>query len=118
MTLDYITDRVAVDARTGCWMWTLALTPKGYARAAVNCVRHYGHRLAWQLARGPIPDGLCVCHSCDVLHAEPLAYRRCVNPDHLWLGTNADNTADMIAKGRAVYVRGERHGRSRARVSP
>ena len=55
-----------------------------------------GSRVAWELFRGPIPEGLCVLHTCDVRH--------CVNPDHLFLGTKRDNSDDMIRKGRAKHT--------------
>ena len=58
--------------------------------------------MSWQLTNGEIPDGLCVCHSCD----NP----PCVNPKHLWVGTNADNVADKIAKGRLYSGKGAGKG--------
>ncbi len=75
-----------------CWPWTGALNPDGYGN--VGSVSRYwkAHRRAWTLANGPIPAGKHVLHSCD----NP----PCCNPDHLWLGTHADNMADMVAKGR------------------
>lgn len=83
-----------------CWLWTGGRNPKGYGVFKVSGVGFRGaHRVAWELANGPAPAGLCVLHHCD----NP----RCVRVDHLFLGTKADNSADMVAKGRQSH--GERH---------
>lgn len=81
-----------VETGAGCWGWDAAKTKFGYGqlRVARHCVP--AHRLSWTFFRGPIPAGLCVLHRCD----NP----PCCRPDHLFLGTKADNTADMISKGR------------------
>jgi hypothetical protein len=89
----------------GCLVWQRGRTRTGYGRLTADKKRISAHRLAWELAHGPIPDGMCVCHRCD----NPA----CVDADHLFLGTIADNVADMIAKGRAVYPPGERNGRAK-----
>lgn len=78
-----------------CWLWTACLDVRGYGQFSFNRRRISAHRYSYQLAHGKIADDLCVLHKCDVPH--------CVNPDHLFLGTRADNTADMEAKGRAKY---------------
>lgn len=84
----------------GCWIWTGAVTTDGYGN--IGHPPHVElptstHRLAWTLAYGPIPDGAYVLHRCDV--------RRCVNPEHLFLGSHADNMRDMAEKGRGFSPR-------------
>jgi hypothetical protein len=82
----------------GCWPWMRARYPTGYGLFVVEGKDRPASRVAWELTHGPIPDGLSVCHHCD----NP----PCVRPDHLFLGTTADNMADMVAKGR--NARGEK----------
>lgn len=86
----------------GCWEWTGRRDRQGYGRLRMNGKECLAHRVAWELTRGPIPEGMKVCHSCD----NP----PCIRPDHLWLGTQRDNVLDMEHKGRAVHVRGQHQG--------
>lgn len=80
-----------------CWLWTASLRNKGYGAFTYEVngkpVQDRAHRYSYQLHVGDIPPGLFVLHRCDT--------PACVNPDHLFLGTNQDNVDDMIAKGRA-----------------
>jgi hypothetical protein len=98
---DPIWEGVAVADPDECWVWQRGTNPKGYGRVARGLV----HRLAWSDVFGRIPAGLLVCHHCD----NP----PCCNPAHLFLGAPADNTADMIRKGRAVCLYGDDHPRSK-----
>jgi hypothetical protein len=79
--------RSVVDPETGCHLWTGTLIPGGYGRVHVAA-----HRLAYQLANGPIPGGMLVLHRCD----NP----PCCNPEHLFLGSPQDNMTDKVRKGR------------------
>lgn len=84
----------------GCHLWIASLTRKGYGNLRIGRDTFMAHRVAYMLHCGPIPEGMCVCHRCDV--------RNCVRPDHLFLGTNEDNVADRVAKGRTA--KGDKHG--------
>jgi hypothetical protein len=89
------------EPNSGCWIWTGALYGSGY-----GCfLRQQAHRVAWELHNGSIPDGLLVCHRCD--------FRPCVNPEHLFIGTQSDNLNDMHAKGRNNTPRGSKHFKAR-----
>jgi len=82
-----------VDKTGDCWLWTGVPNNHGYGTMMVNGKLEYVHRFSFTLAYGPIPNGLWVCHHCDV----PL----CVNPEHLFAGTAKDNAVDMARKERA-----------------
>jgi hypothetical protein len=87
-----------VDSVTGCWVWQGAKNNLGYSlmRDTTNMKMRTGHRMSYEFFNNTtIPPDMCVCHSCD----NP----SCVNPNHLWLGTRKQNSADMESKGRQMY---------------
>ncbi len=84
-----------VQKTDGCWLWTAGTNKHGYGKY----LQTSAHRASWEIHFGAIPSNLCVLHRCD----NP----PCVRPEHLFLGTDADNMTDRLAKGR--YDRGEDH---------
>jgi len=114
--VDRFGDKVDKSPRgSGCWLWTGTVTSRGYGKIGLGSAVEgevLAHRLSWELANGkPVPDSLYVLHRCD----NPL----CVNPDHLFVGSQADNVHDMMTKGRDCHPNpaiGERNGNSKLTI--
>lgn len=99
--------RYDINPATGCHEWNGGRSERGYGLIVIDGKQRYAHRVAYARAHGEVPEGLCVCHHCD----NP----SCVNMEHLFLGTQAENTADMDRKGRRVSSPqvGARHWKAR-----
>lgn len=100
-------EKVSIGQDNECWIWKGAKIGRGYGyfRTGKKCT--HAHRFAYEYTYGAIPNELKVLHKCD----NPL----CVNPNHLFLGTNKDNTQDMITKGRRFQppTKGENNGNAK-----
>ena len=92
-----------------CWLWRGSRWKNGYGEAYVAGKRKRAHRVAWELTNGTIPIDMLVCHKCDV--------KLCVNPDHLYVGTVADNNRDMIERRQhGMFTKPDAY-RGKSRVS-
>ncbi|MCC6649106.1 MAG: HNH endonuclease [Polyangiaceae bacterium] len=94
-------EKVQPEPNTGCWLFAGCLNSKGYGMVAWRGRTRTAHRVSFELANGPIPDGQHVLHRCDV--------RWCVNPVHLYLGTHADNMRDKSLRGRCAALAGAKN---------
>jgi len=98
-----IRDNYKYCEETGCWLWTASKDSWGYGHIRIDTVLTKAHRFMYSEHNGKIPEGLKVCHRCDT--------PACINPEHLFLGTDADNMKDRDQKGR--NAKGEMHGTSK-----
>jgi DNA-binding transcriptional regulator YiaG len=87
-----LVSKISANPKTGCWEWSAGKFADGYGAIWTSGTVRRAHRVSYEIHCGSIPDGLHVLHRCD----NPI----CINPEHLFLGTNADNAADKTAKGR------------------
>lgn len=109
MNKEHFWNRIKIGLNDQCWEWQKAKSRFGYGWLTWNGVCTGAHRIAWVLTNGEIPEGMCVLHKCD----NP----PCCNPNHLFLGTRADNCADMRKKGRDKYVGKPGEANSQAKLS-
>jgi len=90
---------------SGCHLWLKSVNHAGYGQMYFRKQVWLAHRVSWTIRRGEIPDGLHVLHQCDT--------PSCINPDHLFLGTNHDNVVDKVMKGRAKGLPGDCNPRAK-----
>lgn len=101
----FFAERSKLNAETGCIEWTRYVGENGYGTVKHRKKQYTAHRFAWMHKHGPVPNGMVICHKCD--------NRKCINVDHLFIGTTLDNVRDKIAKGRLRVAEGEASGTSK-----
>lgn len=105
---DRIESKIERIPECGCWIWTDSVNNQGYGRIGIGSTKTYlAHRVMWEIENGKIPEGKFVCHHCDT--------PSCVNPHHMFIGTQKDNMRDAKNKGRTVitHKQGEDHYESK-----
>lgn len=100
---NFFLDRICID-NNGCWNWKKYINKGGYGVINIMGSNYSSHRVSYVLYINDIVDDICVCHKCD--------NRKCINPNHLFLGTYQDNISDMIGKGRRKDTKHENNGRA------
>jgi hypothetical protein len=106
ITKERIESKVHRITESGCWVWMGATQVRGYGEIITRNRKLLAHRASYEVFVGPIPKGMYVCHACDNVY--------CVNPNHLFLGTQKQNLQDMKAKGRSTW--GERNPRAKLKM--
>lgn len=96
-------DHIESNVSKGCWIWMGYKNKLGYGQINIDGKPRGVHRILYEIVHGKIPDGMCALHKCDV--------PSCVNPDHIFIGTKALNSADMVLKKRSTY--GEKNARAK-----
>lgn len=106
--VDDFWSKVDIKGSNDCWLWKLKAGSRGYGKLTLDKKTYAAHRLSYELYYGvKIAIATCVCHTCDV--------KMCVNPNHLFLGSNRDNQKDKVNKNR--QARGSNHGRFKLTTS-
>lgn len=106
ITKERIESKVEKIPEAGCWVWMGSTQVRGYGEIISNKRKYSAHRASYEIFVGAIPDGMYVCHTCDNVY--------CVNPSHLFLGTQKANMEDMKSKGRSTF--GEKNSKSKLKT--